>query len=807
MNKVHWLFLSLAFAAGLLAMETAAVLPSWSMLISIASLGLLLWLIAWPFWTHHRLRGSLVSRFLTVFFFILAFFITGLVWGKWQGENALTYSFQSQWLKQDILLTGRIISSIEKDEKGLSFRLQVDKSHWQNHDIPLRGAMQLRFYDSKYQKAPDVQVGQQLQVLARLKPPYSPLNPGGMDWEGYYWREGIVATGYIREWRQLGAVSPSWLTLRHALAAAMRDSIGESGGSAVVQAVSVGLRSAFDQDLWQTFAATGTSHLLAISGLHISLVAGLLFALFLAFGRLWPSLGLWLPLSLIALLPAFMAAVFYSALAGFALPTQRALLILLAIFLLRFWRRPLQPWRSLALALLIILFLQPKSVLSPSLWLSFAAVAAIVYFFMGRREALAWWQQLLLLQLWLSIFMIPWTLLFFNQASLISPLANLIAIPWVSFSIVPLALLGVALWPFSETLAAWLWQLSAYLADFLLLFLDFLANLPWAALPLGARPWPLLWLGVVLTLWLFAPRAWPGKLPALFSLLLIVSWPAPRPAAGEVWLTVVDVGQGLSVLMQTQHKNLLFDTGKKGQGEQSIIPTLRTFGIHKLSMLMISHDDSDHSGSAVELLQHIPTEKILAGQPKPLIETLTNSLESKKTKTPTPEACLAGQSWDWDAVRFEILHPQENRRYANDNAHSCVLLVTTATGEKILLTGDIGHREEFSVLRQAATRQLSLGQGIVIAGHHGSKHSSSQAFIEAINAEQVVFTAGFANSYGHPDAQVVANFQAAGATPWLSAEHGAIQFHVNGKKPMKIKSWRQRQQRYWRFSQRENSRQ
>jgi competence protein ComEC len=784
----HLLYLALAFAFGLLAIETSALLPSWSTLTFVTCLGAFGFLIAWRFWPTQQVLAKL--------FIIWLFFAAGLLWGKFQGEASLEYAFQSQWLKQDILLEGHIVSAINKDNKGLSFRAAIHRSQWQNQDIPLRGQMQLRFYDSKYQKSPDLAVGQHFQAIARLKPPNSTLNPGGMDWEAYAWREGIVASGYIRDWRQLGTVTPSWLTLRHRLAAAMRDKIGESEGSAVVQAVSVGLRNDFEQEQWQTFAATGTSHLLAISGLHISLVAGLVFALFLGLGRLWPSLGLWLPISLLALLPALLAATFYSALAGFALPTQRALLILLAIFLLRLWRRPLQPWRGLGLALLIMLFLQPKSVLSPSLWLSFAAVAAIVYFFMGRRGQLPWWQQLLLLQLWLSVFMIPWTMLFFNQASLISPLANLIAIPYVSFSIVPLALLGVALWPFSETVAGWLWQLSAYLSDFLLLFLNFLGNLPGAALRLGARPWPLLWLGVFLTLWLFAPRAWPGKIPALLGLLLIVSWPTPRPASGEVWLTVVDVGQGLSVLIQTKHENLLFDTGKSGQGKQSIIPTLRTFGIQKLSLLMISHDDSDHSGSAVEVLQAIATEKILAGQPQPLAATLA----AAKLTTPAPAPCFAGQSWQWDDVHFEVLHPNAQKRYGNDNAYSCVLLISNEKGEKILLTGDIGHHEEFALLRYARAANISLKSSIVIAGHHGSKHSSSQAFIEAVQAEAVIFTAGFANSYGHPDGKVVANFHAAGATPYFSAEHGAIQFQLTGKETKKPKTWRQTQKRYWRFA-------
>jgi competence protein ComEC len=536
---------------------------------------------------------------------------------------------------------------------------------------------------------------------------------------------------------------------------------------------------------WAVARANGVSHLIAISGFHVGVAAVFGLGLATLLYGLLPRLGHRLPRPQAQAAAALLAATVYSALAGFGLPTVRTLLMIAVVTLARCGRRGSTGAQSLGLAMLAILLVDPLAVLAAGFWLSFVGVAFLMLCLQARGRGLrAFLHELSAGQMVMTVGLLPLSLWFFGQASLVGALSNLVAVPLVSFAIVPCALGGcllLGLCPPAATPVLWM---AAKLAHAQWWLLEQAAAWPGAQwyLP-SVQPLALL-LALVGALWLFMPRGVPQRwLGALLFLPLLCPALAPPPAgAFRVW--VLDVGQGLSVLLRTQHHVLVYDAGARypsgfDLGEAVVLPAMHALGIGHLDMLMISHGDNDHAGGAEAVAAAFPQAVRYAGEPS-------------RMRIPMQQ-CVSGQSWRWDGVDFRVLNPAPGQG-DRDNDSSCVLLVEGPRG-RLLLAGDISSRVEPQVA-------AAIGPGVtplLVVPHHGSKTSSSAAFIAALNPPLAVVSAGWRNRFGHPKPEVVARYAAASVPLFNTAIQGAIPLEFPVDAPARRQpGWRLRQRRYWR---------
>ncbi len=628
---------------------------------------------------------------------------------------------------------------------------------------------------------PSLAAGQAWSVPVRLKPVQSYRNPGGWDYAGWLWRQGIRYRGYVAkgERRLLATGACCRLArLRQALGGRLREAVAPGPGRALLLALVLGDRSELDADMRRVLAATGTSHLVAISGLHVSLAAGLVGGLVVWGWRRTP-LAARVPALLAGAVAGLAAATVYALLSGLGLPAQRALLMLAVAALLLWQRRHLGRAEAFALVLLAVLAIQPAAVGDAGFWLSFGAVAAILALLPQLRGRPAWlrWP---LLQGGITLALYPLLLAFEMPAAPLGALVNLVAVPLFSLLLLPLAL--------GSALLAWL--------------------LPTAkAVPVGAaalleRAWEGLdaaagWAGTSghpavspLLIGLLALGAWGGlllpgraRMAALALLVLLHLPPAPRLAPGEFRLTVLDVGQGLSAVVQTRSHWLVYDTGPGYPGgfnlaDVALIPWLRHQGARRVDLLVLSHGDKDHAGAAAPLLRDFPVDAVLAGEPDRVVVSAAR--------------CPADYVWRWDGVRFRFLQPRWSARRHGNNA-SCVLLVE-GQGGRALLTGDA----EAAVERVLARRLSALAPlELVVAGHHGSRTSSSPAFVRAVRARNVIYSAGYRNRYRFPRPEVDRRWAAIGARRWRTDGCGAIEAEFPREGPVRIRTQRSRAPHYW----------
>jgi competence protein ComEC len=547
----------------------------------------------------------------------------------------------------------------------------------------------------------------------------------------------------------------------------------------------VGDTRGLSQDDWAVARSNGVSHLIAISGFHVGVAA--VFGVWLAWliYALLPRIGLWLPRPPAQAAAALLAATVYSALAGFGLPTVRTLLMIAVVALARCSRRAGGGAHSLALALVAILLVDPLAVLAAGFWLSFVGVAFLILFLQSRgRGWRAFVHELTAGQLLMTVALLPLTLWFFGQASLVGALSNLIAVPVVSFVIVPCALLGMVLLAVCPPLATPVLWLAAHIVHVQWWLLERMANWPGAQWYLPRVQPYALGLAMVGVLWLFLPRGVPRRWFGCLLFLPLLLPPRNVPAEGAFQLWVLDVGQGLSVLLRTHGHALLYDAGARypsgfDLGDAVVLPTLHGLGVNRLDVLMISHGDNDHAGGAAAVAAAFPQARRLAGEPA-------------RMRLPMAP-CVAGQSWQWDGVHFRVLSPGPGGGDL-DNDSSCVLLVE-GRGGRVLLTGDISSKMEPAVA-------AALGPGpppVLLAPHHGSKTSSGTAFIAALKPPLTLVSAGWRNRFGHPRPDVVARYAEAGVPLFNTAEQGALEvdFPADGP-PQRRTGWRLRQTRYWR---------
>lgn len=717
--------------------------------------------------------------------------LLGIGWAQLQAGWVLASQLPAAWEGRDVVLSGQVVGLPEAETRRSRFRFRVDSTA--DNPPPLRGrVLQLAWYDDHgaLEAGPRtaLHAGGRWTMTVRLRAPRGLSNPGSFDAERHALAQRISATGYVRaipapQTRGTARGIDAW---RERMAARIA-AVTPASSARYVQALALGDTRGLNDEDWQILRATGLTHLIAISGFHVGLVAGF-FALAVAtLWRMTPGLARCWPRPQAAATAALAGAVFYAAVAGFALPTVRTVLMIAVVVMARLWRRPSSVAGSLGLAAIAIALCDPLSILAAGFWLSFAGVAWLVWCLPDRR--IHWLREFLSAQGVASVGLLPLTVVLFGQASLAGPVANLLAIPWWSLVVVPLALLGTGLEALATGSGAWLWQLSAWCFDLSWPLFEWLGRGRFALWWLPESGRPALLLALSGAFWLLLPRAVPGKSLALL-LWLPMLWPARElPARGEVELLLVDVGQGLSVVVRTAGHSLLYDAGpavKDGfdAGERAVVPALRAWGIRRLDRAVISHADNDHAGGFTAVRAAMPLADWRAPQ----------------GMHPAPDQpCVADQSWEWDGVIFRFLHPGPAFPYMGNDS-SCVLRVQTRHGA-LLLTGDIGQVIEQGLLKR---RPQDLRAEVVLAPHHGSAGSSQAGFVAATGARVVLVSSAHRNRYGHPRAEVVQRWQAAGAEVLGTADSGAIRVWL-GAEGLQLREHRRSRRRLWDAAERARS--
>lgn len=707
----------------------------------------------------------------------------------WAGLHAfwgLAAQFPAVMENQDVLVEGRIVGLPEMEARRTRFRFRVDDDEVQ--PLALRGSLlQLSWYDDFDAAEPGprrhLKAGARWQLTARLRAPRGLSNPGGFDSERHALAQRISATGYVRypqAARQL--VGPAGIDAWREAMSARIEATTPASSSRYVRALALGDTRALDDRDWEILRASGLTHLIAISGFHVGLVSGFFALLGAGIWRLFPKWSLRLPRPQVAGLAALLGACGYAAIAGFALPTMRTVLMIAVVVAARLWRRPVRVADALALAMMAILLFDPLSLLAAGFWLSFAGVAWLVWC-LPQQSSL--WRGFLSAQGVATLGLLPLTVILFGQASLAGPFANLLAIPWWSLVVVPLSLVGTALEALKAGWGDWAWQAASWCFDLSWPVFIWLADSRFSLWWLPESRWFAVPLALVGAFWLLLPRGVPGK--ALAALLwLPLLWPDRElPRQGEVELVMADVGQGLAVLVRTANHALLYDAGPAVRdgfdaGERAVVPALRALGVPRLDRVVISHGDQDHAGGLNAVLRVMLAGEVLAPAGSP---------------TPADAPCESGRSWQWDGVRFRFLHPSPHFPYLRNEA-SCVLRVESRYGA-VLLTGDIGEVIERELVRRDPPGTRAQ---VVLAPHHGSAGSSDPAFVTASGARLVLFSSGHGNRFGHPRADVVERWRRAGAETLVTDSSGAVRVWL-GRDGLSVRERRQDRPRLWRAAQ------
>lgn len=759
---------ALAFLAGAFCVQQSSVLFPASWLFAIPLLALAAW----------RLPALRVCLWGAL----------GIAWAWSHAQFSLHDPLAADLEGQDVVVEGSV-ASLPVAQPRTRFLFDIDTLLLNGERRAHPARVQLTWFEN----SPELRAGERWRLTVRLKRPHGFSNPGGFDYEGWLHRQGIRATGYVRpkgEQLRLGDDVYAYPVqrARQQLADAMNGALRDDVLRGVLIALAIGEQRAITDEQWEVFTRTGTNHLVAISGLHVSMIA---LAAFMAVRWAWcrrPALALRWPGAKAGAVAGITVALGYAALAGFAVPTQRSVIMIAVVMSALIAQRAVVPAHTLAVALLVVLLWDPLAVLDAGFWLSYGAVALIFYGMNGRVAVRGWWWKWGRLHVLIAIGLTPLLLILFQRVSLISPLANFIAVPWVSFIVVPLTLIGAAL----LVTAPWLGE-GVLAAAHAALFACWKA-LAWMA-SLDYAQWsqhvPLAWTAFVAVIGvavMLAPRGVPGRwLGAVLCLPMLLVLP-PRPAPGEAWLTLLDVGQGLSTVIVTEKHTLVYDTGPRfspsfDTGDAVVAPFLRNLGRTRIDTLLVSHGDGDHVGGAGSLLAQVPASRVLTSVPEKI----------PATGAPV-QVCEAGQEWIWDGVRFQILHPASGGANAGNNG-SCVLRVSA--GASALLPGDIEKKAERALVENVGE---DLRADILIAPHHGSNTSSTDAFLAAVHPRYVLFPTGYRNRFGFPKKPVVERYEKIGAQMYESPKHGALTFVLSKGGIQPPRAWREEYRRYWHYA-------
>ncbi|HEV7813534.1 MAG TPA: DNA internalization-related competence protein ComEC/Rec2 [Janthinobacterium sp.] len=798
----------LGFVAGAALLQTRATLPEHATMTLCASM-----LASAAFAWLTRRRTPLVH--VTVALFSGA--TLGFFWAAILAQSALAPQLAKADEGRDIILVGTIGSLPYSFEQGVRFNFAVEKVIGAPIAVPPRIA--LSWYAGFHGEAAqvgDVRPGERWELTVRLQRPHGNANPYGFDYEVWLLEQGLRATGYVRDDQRavhknhrLASFVFGFSNLVEHCRATLREHILRTLAgkqyAGVIVALVVGDQRAIDQSDWKVFNRTGISHLISISGLHITMIAGL-FAL--AASALWRrsfftalQLPLILPAQKAGALAGAAVALLYVLLAGFGVPAQRTLYMLSVVAAALWLGRIASVSHVLCAALGLVVLLDPWAVLWPGFWLSFGAVAIILYATVGRTalrrdpaqaqtQAQRCWTALRAgahTQYAVTLGLVPLTMLLFSQVSLVSPLANALAIPLVSLVVTPLALLGSLLpAPFAGLLLGLAHGIVQWLAQ-ILQWLGAWRIAVWSA---PAPSWWLFAWALAGSLWMLAPRGWPLRWVGIATWLPLLTALPAQPPQGRMTVTAFDVGQGMALLIETAGHRLLYDTGPfyspdSNGGNRVILPYLKARGIDALDGLVVTHGDSDHSGGALALLENVRVGWVASSLPPQ---------HAIVRAAPQHRRCEAGQGWWWDGVSFEMLHPLADS-YADaalkPNARGCTLKISAA-GKSILLAADIEAAQEAQLLERARGR---LKADVLLAPHHGSGTSSTPAFLQAVAPDIAVFQVGYRNRYGHPKKEVDARYRDLGIERLRTDETGAVTLEFGPL--LEVGAYRGEHARYW----------
>ncbi|HKO87408.1 MAG TPA: DNA internalization-related competence protein ComEC/Rec2, partial [Burkholderiales bacterium] len=764
----------LGFAFGTWLLQQQATLAGGDWLICLALAGIaLLWL-----------RTKAAPRALI---FGIAGAALGFVWAAsfahWRMADRLDPDVEGR----DVTVTGVVASLPQPFERGVRFDFDVEHS-----GAPLPDRIALSWYNGysadEFQQVLPIRAGERWRLTVRLKRPHGNANPHGSDYELWLLERGIGATGYVRprtERAQLDAMvyRPAYIVerMREQLRAKFRRALPDAPFVGVLIALAVGDQRAIPQKDWETYTRTGVSHLVSISGLHVTMISALCAWAVYSLWRQVPSWTLRLPARKAAALAALFAALAYCLLAGFAVPAQRTLYMVAVVAVALYFDRLQSSSRVLCWALLLVLLLDPWAITAPGFWLSFGAVALMLH--VGVLDSnVHWLKRWTRVQWAITIGLAPLLLILFQQVSLVSPIANAIAIPVVSFVVTPLVLLAAVV-PGTALLHAAHWVMEQ-----LMRVLELLAAMPgavWAQhTPL---PWTML-LAMVGIAWMLGPRGLPARYCGFLFLLPLFALKPATPLPDSAWIEVLDVGQGLAVVVRTAHHDLVYDTGpaysaEADAGNRVVLPYLRANGVSRLDSMVVTHEDKDHAGGALSIAEALPIDMLWSSLPDdhPVLGAVA-------ARVP----CRAGTQWEWDGVRFEFFYPPMTSYLGKrkPNSLSCVLKISSGA-YSMLLTGDIEASDEKALLEAG----LVLGANVLLMPHHGSNTSSTAAFVSAVKPQHVVAAAGYRNRFGHPRAEVLARY--AGTTVWRTDRDGAVEIRLDAT-GFALSAFRKTTPRYWR---------
>ena len=794
----------LFFAVGVLACQWLPAIPSfpWGPLFLLFSL-----LTVGGAYRGHAAPAA-ASRALTVLV-LLGALLSGVSYLCWRSAAILADELPEAAMGRNLQVTGVVDSLPDRTARGQRFLFRVEQG---DRRFPIPELIQLSIWqrdagadqDANGESGIDplsqgVRPGERWSFTVRLKRPHGLANPHGYDVEARLFETGVRATGYVRCGERMTdfVMTPSTLIARWR--EQIRDRfervlpIEEYPNAGVLTALAIGDQKAIPGPMWQVFAKTGTTHLMSISGLHVTLFSGLVAGLVSWLWRRQPRFASRIPAQRAGVFCGWFAAAFYTLIAGAEIPALRTLFMLSVGAIALLTGRRVSPFRILLLALVVVLLFDPWAGMSPGFWLSFVAVGLLLWAALaehgGEREQASLMQRL---RHWLrgfgrtqwavTIGTLPFLLIFFSQFSLVSPLTNAVAIPWVSGVVTPLTIFALVL-P---------WDPLLLLADALLSPLMYL--LTWsAALPVAIWHAPVpsalvFVLALLGALWWLMPAGLPGRWMAIFLCLPLVLPRTEFIPAGQARVDVLDVGQGLAVVVRTRHHALLYDTGPyysstADAGVRVIVPYLRAIGLDRLDGLVVTHRDTDHSGGAFSVLESMPVGWV-ADAPDTHFADLFPAVRSK--------ACVAGTTWAWDGVRFEFLYPLAATRSKGQasNHQSCVLRISAA-GKSILLTSDIETPDEAALLSADA----GLGHSdVMLVPHHGSGTSSSAALLDTVQPDVAIIPVGYRNRYRHPKPSVLAEYEARKIRVLRSDADGMVQIDLPS---MVITAYRQVHRRYW----------